>query len=150
MYEELKDALDAAYARATAGKGKERHANDKAFVDQPILTIARMVGPGGHAFQIMKKAQEALRLPDEQAANELLDIMVYAAAWRILLTEGAANEKLCELMNRDPGWRPASGSEEIDHDRLSKEKKDRICAKAVASKRRRGLSLDFIKDRPDL
>lgn len=86
-YNSLAHVLCAAYERASAGKGKERHALDRAFEDQPILTIARMVGPGGHAYQIMKKAQEALRLPQEQAQKELLDVIVYAAAWHILLEE---------------------------------------------------------------
>lgn len=84
-YESLNDVLTAALDRASHGKGKERHGSGKPFLEQPILKIASMTGPGGHAYQIMKKAQEALRMESDAAQRELLDIIVYAAAWWLLL-----------------------------------------------------------------
>lgn len=83
-YDSLRRVLDAAYDRAARGKGRERHAQDLPFTKQPILAIAGMTGAGGYAFQVMKKAQEALRLEPEAARKELLDIVVYAAAWYLL------------------------------------------------------------------
>lgn len=87
-YRELARVLELAFKQSAHGKGKERHANDKSFVDQPILNIARMLpGIGGHAFQIMKKAQEAEGMVErgefEAAQEELLGVIVYAAAAHI-------------------------------------------------------------------
>lgn len=87
-YRELARVLEKAFAQSAHGKGKERHANDKAFTDQPILNIARMLpGIGGHSFQIMKKAQEAASMIERgqfnAAQEELLGIIVYAAAAHI-------------------------------------------------------------------
>ncbi len=84
-YEGLYAVLEAAHDRAAKGKGRERHAQERPFEEQPILNITEMVGPGGLAFQIMKKAQESLRLTPADAQKELLDIIVYAAAWHIYL-----------------------------------------------------------------
>jgi phage terminase large subunit GpA-like protein len=79
-YEELQNALDAAFERASAGKGKERHANDLPFIVQPIITELFTLGPVGHVYQIRKKALESLNMDSKRAANEFLDIIVYAAA----------------------------------------------------------------------
>ena len=90
-YASLRSVLDEAYDQSANGKGKERHANDKAFVDQPILGISRMVGVGGPAFQAMKKIQEACGMAgrDEKdaAIRELLGAIVYSAAAIIYLRE---------------------------------------------------------------
>jgi hypothetical protein len=88
-YAELTRALDAAIEQAAAGKGKERHANGKPFDRQPIMEIARMVGPGYQIGQAMKKGQEAMgmhaRGETGRARAELLGAINYmAAAWLLL------------------------------------------------------------------
>lgn len=85
-YADLREALDAAYDQSANGKGKERHANDRAFTDQPILRITELVGHGFPLGQAIKKAQEAggmvKRGEVEAARAELLGAIVYlAAAW---------------------------------------------------------------------
>ena len=89
-YAPLWRVLDAAYDQAANGKGKERHANDKPFTDQPIMEIARMTGIDAHSYQIMKKAQEAssmFKRGDFEAAKaEFRGVIIYAAA-AILLAE---------------------------------------------------------------
>jgi len=76
-----------AYERASVGKGKERHADDKPFDKQQICELNRDFGNGYSLGQIIKKAYEVRRLPAEEAVNELLDIMVYSAALVIVLKE---------------------------------------------------------------
>lgn len=88
QYNTLADALRAAYEQAAVGKGKDRHATDMPFDRQPIMEIGRMVGPGYHVGQAMKKGQESMRMMsrDEhaRARAELLGAIVYlAAAWSL-------------------------------------------------------------------
>lgn len=93
-YDILQAALGAAYDQAARGKGKERHANDLPFGEQPICTLNRMQGtPHGATYQVMKKVQESSRLPVPRARHELLGAIVYAAAaWHLLgEQEGSAN-----------------------------------------------------------
>jgi len=89
-YEDLGRILEAAFDQSATGKGRIRHANDKAFKDQPIMEIARMVGLGGHSYQICKKAQEATSMAGrgdyDAALAEFKGVIIYAAA-AILLTE---------------------------------------------------------------
>ena len=90
-YSLLREVLERAYAQSESGKGKERHANDKAFERQPILEIGRMVGPGYEIGQAMKKGQEAFgmftRLDFDRAVAELLGAIVYAAGAIVLIEE---------------------------------------------------------------
>ena len=79
-YAPLFNTLKAALDQAQYGKGKERHANDRAFVDQPILTLTRLYGLGYPMGQAAKKSEEALRLPTVQAQAELLGAINYLAA----------------------------------------------------------------------
>lgn len=58
-YEPLRAVLDAAYNHAATGKGKERHACGRPFMEQPMMSITRHVGQGFPLGQAMKKAQEA-------------------------------------------------------------------------------------------
>ena len=79
-YHELADVLEQAFQQASAGKGKERHANDLPFGQQRMQTIARGQGhTGGLTYQVCKKAQEAEQLPREAALRELLGVIVYAS-----------------------------------------------------------------------
>lgn len=71
-----------ALEQAAYGKGRERHANDLPFVEQPILTMAHMLdSDAGLAQQVIKKTIEARSLPSKTARiNELRGTLVYAAA----------------------------------------------------------------------
>lgn len=71
-----------ALEQAAYGKGRERHANDLPFVEQPILTMAHMLdSDAGLAQQVIKKTVEARSLPTKKARiNELRGTLVYAAA----------------------------------------------------------------------
>lgn len=93
-YRSLAEVLQMALDQAQSGKGAERHADDKAFSSQPILEIARMLrGVDGHAFQIIKKAQEAARMASrgkhDAAVAEFLGVIVYASAAVIRIREDA-------------------------------------------------------------
>lgn len=87
-YLSLRKVLDLAYKRSSSGKGKERHADNNPFEQQPICTELRTMHDTAPAvYQIRKKALESLRLQPETAIRELLDVMVYAAAAVIYLQE---------------------------------------------------------------
>lgn len=90
-YEDLARILDRAYDQSARGKGRERHANDKPFGQQPIMEIARMVGLGGHAYQICKKTQEAVGMANRgdsaAAIAEFYGAIVYSAAAVLLIEE---------------------------------------------------------------
>lgn len=91
-YEPLKRVLDAAYAQAAGGKGKERHASEgRPFMEQPIMTITRDVGLGFLTGQAIKKAIESRRLYNlkggQAARAELLGAIVYLAAAVLRLEE---------------------------------------------------------------
>lgn len=91
-YEALFDELVEALKQSQDGKGKERHANDLPFAEQPLMRLSRMCGPGGPAQQVMKKTQEALgmhgRGETDRAIAELHGAIIYAAA-TILTMKGA-------------------------------------------------------------
>lgn len=90
-YTALKDVLAQALMQAESGKGHERHANGRDFTRQPILEIARMVGPGFGLGQAMKKTQEAATMIDRGASDtarrELLGAINYLASVVILMDE---------------------------------------------------------------
>ena len=71
-----------ALEQAAYGKGRERHANDLPFIEQPILTMAQMLNSdAGLAQQVIKKTIEARTLPTKAARiSELHGTLVYAAA----------------------------------------------------------------------
>lgn len=91
-YASLAGVLNDAFEQSSIGKGRVRHSNNKPFLEQPIMEIARMIGDtGGHAYQIMKKAQEANRMVRRNqynaAVDELYGVIIYAAAAVILVRE---------------------------------------------------------------
>ncbi len=89
-YEQLESILNEALEQAAAGKGKERHANERAFEDQPMQLISKLLDDNhGLAFQAIKKVQESLRLPDDRAERELLGAINYIAGMIIFLREAA-------------------------------------------------------------
>lgn len=83
-YEALKKVLDDALSQASQGKGRERHAGDLPFHEQPIMTITRSVGAGFPAGQALKKIQESIGMDrrgnTDAAYREVLGAIVYAAA----------------------------------------------------------------------
>lgn len=106
-YEELSRVLTLAYDQASSGKGRERHSKQsigfRPWHEQPILQIARMVGTGGHAYQVQKKVQEAVTMQGNGnyagAKAEALGAIVYAAAFFKLLEEIEAwDESLNNLL----------------------------------------------------
>ena len=87
-YRTLRTILDAAFAHAATGKGKERHARDLPFDEQPMMQTARWVGPGFPLGQAIKKAQEASGMIErgelDAAEAECLGAINYlagAVAW---------------------------------------------------------------------
>lgn len=90
-YAPLAAILQEAYDQAATGKGKERHARGLPFIDQPILEIGRMCGPGFNTGQSIKKQQEAMgmlaRGHHASAIRELLGAINYAAAAVMLIRE---------------------------------------------------------------
>lgn len=92
-YEPLARVLGLAYDQSAKGKGKERHANARPFVKQPIMEIGRMLGStaDGEMYQIIKKVQEASNMVARgnapAAKAELLGAIVYAAATYLLIEE---------------------------------------------------------------
>ena len=55
--------------QATAGKGRDRHARGRDYLDQPINVIPSLLGEAGIGFLIgraMKKSEEALGLPHDR------------------------------------------------------------------------------------
>jgi hypothetical protein len=94
LYAPLREVLDEAYAQSATGKGRARHVRGGKpipFDRQPILEIARMVGPGFGLGQVIKKSQEAAgmigRGQRPHACAELLGAIVYAAATIVALRE---------------------------------------------------------------
>jgi len=85
-YAKLYKVLVMAGDRASIGKGRERHSDGEPFTDQYICRAPKIFGLGSLLYQIGKKNEEIMRLDNvEGKINELLDIIVYAAAGVILL-----------------------------------------------------------------
>jgi hypothetical protein len=97
-YSKLRAVLDAAYRHAAREKGEERHANGRAFEDQPMMKITRDVGLGFPLGQAMKKAQEAGGMADRgdllAAEKECLGAINYLAGAVIRLREMAEQRRV--------------------------------------------------------
>lgn len=78
-YEKLDDVLSRAFQQASEGKGKERHANDLPFHEQPMQQVNRMVGVGFSHGQAIKKIVESQNMEPEKAVHELLGAICYIA-----------------------------------------------------------------------
>jgi hypothetical protein len=90
-YEKLADVLARAYDQAARGKGKDRHAQDMPFHEQPMQSVIQLHGVGFATGQASKKASEALRLPTlERQVPELLGAIVYLSGAVIALEAAAA------------------------------------------------------------
>lgn len=90
-YRPLIEVLIDAANHAALGKGKERHAGEKAFVDQPMLTITRRYGLGFPFGQAEKKLEEAHRMVErgqtDAAIREMLGAINYIAGAVIYVYE---------------------------------------------------------------
>lgn len=84
-YFSLASILKRAFDQASAGKGKERHANALPFDQQPMQTIAGQYGVGFLLGQAAKKAQESQALPPGRDVAELLGAINYLAGAVIFL-----------------------------------------------------------------
>lgn len=95
-YASLSVVLGDAFYQAAKGKGRERHANDLPFEQQPIMQGSRKFGLGSPLGQVDKKTGEALGMArrGEYAAAEaeLLGAIVYAAAAVLRLRELAGED----------------------------------------------------------
>ena len=82
-YDTLRRVLQDALVQASLGKGRERHANDLAFDDQPMQKLIDLYGVGFAHGQAAKKMQEAqgmlLRGEIDKAIHEVLGAINYAA-----------------------------------------------------------------------
>ena len=86
-YELLAAVLHRAYDQAARGKGADRHANGKAFHEQPMQDLIELYGVGFALGQAAKKAQESQRMDKDAAVRELLGSIVYTAG-AIIALEG--------------------------------------------------------------
>lgn len=91
-YSKLADILIEAFNFTAYGKGEERHGGGRAFEDQPILDIPRMLeSPDGPLFQAMKKCQEASRFfkknKTKEAVYELKGAIAYIAGAILYMRE---------------------------------------------------------------
>ena len=110
-YQPLANVLQAALDQAQAGKGNQRHANGKPFLEQPIITDGRACGLAGPAFQARKKILEALNCPyEERAVQDLLGAIVYTAAMVILKEE--ERQKWNGVNQCAEPWQPAISEQE--------------------------------------
>lgn len=83
-YVELRNILDRAFSRAAHEKGAERHGDGQNFIDQPIISIGKLIGTNHFQLgQALKKLLESVKLERAgfvQKANiERLDAIVYLA-----------------------------------------------------------------------
>lgn len=84
LFSVLLEALD----QAQKGKGSVRHAADRAFMDQPIMTIPKLQNSDvGLMYQAIKKLQESQRMGIDEAIAERLGAINYIAA-SILFLKG--------------------------------------------------------------
>lgn len=111
-YSALRKVLEDACNQASDGKGKERHADNNRFENQPIMQITRLVGDhpvGALAYQAIKKTVESGRLYKlrgiDAARAELYGAINYLAATVMRLEEIEAGRGA-----------PSSGSEEEDRE----------------------------------
>ena len=107
-YETVADVLRFALDQTQSGKGKERHASDEPFEHQEIMDGARKCGPEAMAFQVRKKALEAVRLVNngeyEKSKADILGAIIYAAAEYLRVEEMRAENvfgEACEIVALD-------------------------------------------------
>jgi len=98
-YDSLEKVLKDAFNQASEGKGKERHANNQPFDEQPIMWIEEHF----HSYQLgqaVKKMHESQSLPLLRAIAELLGAINYIAAHIIFLKAKEVKQTLFEKHKR--------------------------------------------------
>ncbi|ATW62433.1 hypothetical protein HWB38_gp49 [Salmonella phage KFS-SE1] len=92
-YSELVKVLHDALTQAAYGKGRERHANDLPFSQQPMNAISDLIdSPLGLVYQVCKKVVEGVNLPThDQRVRELLGVINYTAGIVIWLNRHQSN-----------------------------------------------------------
>ena len=94
----LAEIFEDAIHQASGGKGMQRHGTTPNFLDQPIFHIAKLTGPSGPLYQVLKKSHEALychangTFTKAEAYNELLGALVYLGAVTLLFKEDSNEE----------------------------------------------------------
>lgn len=110
-YESLHSVLRRAFIQASHGKGKERHAQNLPFDNQPMQRLIDLYGVGFALGQAAKKAQESQRLPHDKAVAELLGAINYLAGAVIAMERAQApaaplhandNDKIPSWLSRRP------------------------------------------------
>lgn len=92
-YEKLADVLQRAYEQAALGKGKDRHASEKPFHEQPMQDLIRLHGVGFATGQASKKSVEGVKLPTvERQVAELLGAIVYLSGTVIAIEAAASGD----------------------------------------------------------
>ena len=92
QYKRLREVLDEAFAQATQGKGKDRHATGEDVTRQPTLLIHGWLGGGFCDGQAIKKIVEARRLSPDRKRAERLGAIVYTAFAIIAEEQGESHE----------------------------------------------------------
>lgn len=87
-YKRLGQTVERALRRIIDGKGAQRHSGHLPWVKQPMFDIGAKVGSGFAIGQVLKKIDEALRMEDAAAVNELLDCIGYLAGAIETIEEG--------------------------------------------------------------
>lgn len=113
-YEKLDDVLARAFKQASQGKGKERHANDLPFHEQPMQQVNAMVGVGFSHGQAIKKIVESQNMAPEQAVHELLGAICYLAGSIITLESANDNEPMQAVAYSDDRQVKAKMHEYLD------------------------------------
>ena len=85
-YKLLQETLDGALKQASDGKGKERHADNQSYDEQPIMWIEKYF-TSYQLGQAVKKMHESQRLSKEMAIEELKGAINYIAAKIIFLQQ---------------------------------------------------------------
>lgn len=114
-YEKLDDVLARAFKQASQGKGKERHANDLPFHEQPMQQVNRMVGVGFSHGQAIKKIVESQNMPPEQAVHELLGAICYLAGSIITIEAANDNAEPLQSVSYSIGYDPDMKNETAEY-----------------------------------
>lgn len=118
-YAALETVLCAAYNQAANGKGKERHAQNDPFLDQPIMEIGRLLKSiDGELYQAIKKVREGLMMArageSDRAIREFLGAINYIAAAALLVTEQAGGDVDFAFAMQEPQSLPAKSNGEVE------------------------------------
>jgi hypothetical protein len=116
-YETLAAVLQAAYDQAATGKGKERHANDLPFDQQPMQQIARRRGIGFVLGQADKKSEEAQGMLERGdfkafrheilgAINYLAGAIVFAESERSDRVDDNESQEFVGIFRDGHAWQP--------------------------------------------